>query len=79
MLSLSDNEGWSVKRVRGESAVIGCCACLCDPACGYVLAHAGVVSQSVGQMVGVCLPAALYTVETEGNRSLSSPLTVMIN
>lgn len=38
-----------------------------------------VLLESVGQMVGVCLPAALYTVETEGNRSLSSPLTVMIN
>lgn len=31
---------------------------LWDPACGYVLALAGVVLQSAGQVVGVCLPAA---------------------
>lgn len=54
----------------------------CDPACGYVHALAGVVLQSVSQVVGVCLPAAprLYTAETQrGNQSLSSPLTVMFS
>lgn len=82
VLSLSDNEEWSVKRLGRKTAVRGCCACLRGPACGYVLALAGVVLQSVGQMVGVCLPAALrlYTAETQrGNQSLSSPLTVMLS
>lgn len=57
-----------MKRLRRETAVTGRCPCLCDPACGYVLALAGVVLQSVGQAVGVCLPAApgLYTAETQG-------------
>lgn len=56
-----------MKRLRRETAVTGHRACLCDPACGYVLALAGVVLQSVGQVVGVCLPAAPghYTAETQ--------------
>lgn len=56
-LSLSENEEWSVKRLRGKTAVSS--TGLCNPACGYAIALAGVVLQSVGQMVGVCLPAAL--------------------
>lgn len=28
--SLSDNEGWSVKRQKSKTAVMGCCDCLCD-------------------------------------------------
>lgn len=57
-----------MKRLRRQTAGTGCCACLCNPACGYVLALAGVVLQSVGQMVGVRLPVAsrLYAVEARG-------------
>lgn len=67
-----------------KAAVIGCYACLCDPACGYVLALAGVVLQSVSQMVGVCLSAAprLYTVETgvtHGNVKLMPRLLLPFN